>query len=29
MAVRHCLIKASPQTVWAVLADGTRYADWP
>jgi hypothetical protein len=28
MAVRHCLIKASPQTVWAVLADGTRYADW-
>lgn len=28
MAVRHCLIKTSPGTVWAVLADGTRYADW-
>lgn len=28
MAVRHCLIKADPQTVWSVLADGTRYADW-
>jgi hypothetical protein len=28
MAVRHCLIKTSPRTVWAVLADGTRYADW-
>ncbi|WP_413760328.1 SRPBCC family protein [Streptomyces sp. MMBL 11-3] len=28
MAVRHRLIKRSPQEVWAVLADGTRYADW-
>ncbi|WP_216586735.1 SRPBCC family protein [Streptomyces brasiliscabiei] len=28
MAVRHRLIKASPRTVWAVLADGTRYAEW-
>ncbi|MEV5427956.1 SRPBCC family protein [Streptomyces sp. NPDC052701] len=28
MAVRHCLIKTSPRTVWAVLADGSRYADW-
>ncbi|MFE8012285.1 SRPBCC family protein [Streptomyces antibioticus] len=28
MAVRHRLIKTSRQTVWAVLADGTRYADW-
>ncbi|WP_069770330.1 SRPBCC family protein [Streptomyces sp. LUP30] len=28
MAVRHRLIKVSPQTVWAVLSDGSRYADW-
>ncbi|MFE9680345.1 SRPBCC family protein [Streptomyces sp. NPDC002701] len=28
MAVRHRLIKRSPREVWAVLADGTRYADW-
>ncbi|MFH8462943.1 SRPBCC family protein [Streptomyces sp. NPDC017991] len=28
MAVRHRLIKKSPSEVWAVLADGTRYADW-
>ncbi|MEU9351317.1 SRPBCC family protein [Streptomyces griseoloalbus] len=28
MAVRHRLIRTSPQTVWAVLADGTRYAEW-
>ncbi|MFE7766340.1 SRPBCC family protein [Streptomyces sp. NPDC057438] len=28
MAVRHRLIKVSPQVVWAVLADGTRYAEW-
>jgi uncharacterized protein YndB with AHSA1/START domain len=28
MAVRHRLIKASPDTVWAVHADGTLYADW-
>ncbi len=28
MAVRHRLIKASPRSVWAVLEDGTRYADW-
>jgi uncharacterized protein YndB with AHSA1/START domain len=28
MAVRHKLISASPEEVWAVLADGTRYADW-
>ncbi|NEC88492.1 SRPBCC family protein [Streptomyces sp. SID12501] len=28
MAVRHRLIKVSPQTVWAVLADGSRYAEW-
>ncbi|MEU0674743.1 SRPBCC family protein [Streptomyces sp. NPDC006172] len=28
MAVRHHLIKTDPATVWAVLADGTRYADW-
>ncbi|WP_327731855.1 SRPBCC family protein [Streptomyces sp. NBC_00487] len=28
MAVRHRLIKVSPQAVWAVLADGTRYAEW-
>lgn len=28
MAVRHRLIKAGPDAVWNVLADGTRYADW-
>ncbi|MFF7856262.1 SRPBCC family protein [Streptomyces sp. NPDC007904] len=28
MAVRHHLIRTSPQAVWAVLADGTRYAEW-
>ncbi|MFD4576130.1 SRPBCC family protein [Streptomyces sp. NPDC058417] len=28
MAVRHRLIRTSPETVWAVLADGNRYADW-
>ncbi|CAL9650144.1 SRPBCC family protein [Streptomyces sp. Tu 3180] len=28
MAVRHRLIHTSPQTVWAVLADGSRYAEW-
>ncbi|MGV9699999.1 SRPBCC family protein [Streptomyces sp. NPDC003470] len=28
MAVRHRLIKTTPQAVWDVLADGTQYADW-
>ncbi|MEU1694543.1 SRPBCC family protein [Streptomyces hirsutus] len=28
MAVRHRLIERSVDEVWAVLADGTRYADW-
>ncbi|MFH8447891.1 SRPBCC family protein [Streptomyces fungicidicus] len=28
MAVRHRLIGTSPRSVWAVLADGTRYAEW-
>ncbi|WP_404961604.1 SRPBCC family protein [Streptomyces sp. 147326] len=28
MAVRHQLIHATPLQVWAVLADGSRYADW-
>ncbi|MEV6840236.1 SRPBCC family protein [Streptomyces sp. NPDC051133] len=28
MAVRHRLIKADPATVWDVLADGDRYAEW-
>ncbi|MEV8596014.1 SRPBCC family protein [Streptomyces sp. NPDC052012] len=28
MAVRHRLIRTSPQTVWSVLADGSRYAEW-
>ncbi|MEU4895431.1 SRPBCC family protein [Streptomyces sp. NPDC044780] len=28
MARRHRLIKTSPQTVWAVLADGSRYGEW-
>lgn len=28
MAVRHRLIRVSPASVWAVLADGTRYGEW-
>ncbi|MET9759118.1 SRPBCC family protein [Streptomyces sp. NPDC006372] len=28
MAVRHRLIRVSPRDVWAVLADGSRYAEW-
>ncbi|WP_329448260.1 SRPBCC family protein (plasmid) [Streptomyces sp. NBC_01426] len=28
MAVRHRLIHAAPHEVWAVLCDGSRYADW-
>ncbi|MEW2530248.1 SRPBCC family protein [Streptomyces sp. NPDC047071] len=28
MAVRHRLIRKPPTEVWAVLADGTRYAQW-
>ncbi|MFK4150053.1 SRPBCC family protein [Streptomyces sp. NPDC004065] len=28
MAVRHRLIRTSPEEVWTVLADGTRYAEW-
>lgn len=28
MAVRHRLIHVSPSAVWAVLADGNRYAQW-
>ncbi|CAL9356374.1 hypothetical protein SUDANB176_00580 [Streptomyces sp. enrichment culture] len=28
MAVRHRLIRTSPQTVWDVLSDGSRYAEW-
>ncbi|MFH8612636.1 SRPBCC family protein [Streptomyces sp. NPDC018029] len=28
MAQRHRLIRVSPATVWAVLADGERYAQW-
>ncbi|MFG2660122.1 SRPBCC family protein [Streptomyces sp. NPDC048425] len=28
MAERHRLIKVAPQTVWSVLADGSRYAEW-
>ncbi|MFE7169726.1 SRPBCC family protein [Streptomyces sp. NPDC057616] len=28
MAVRHRLVKASPQRVWAVLSDGDRYTEW-
>lgn len=28
MAVRHRLIKSRPADVWAVLADGNRYAEW-
>lgn len=28
MALRHRLIRTSPDVVWHVLADGSRYADW-
>lgn len=28
VAVRHQLIRRDPDVLWAVLADGTRYADW-
>jgi hypothetical protein len=28
MAARHRLIQVSPSAVWAVLADGGRYAEW-
>ncbi|WP_434587867.1 SRPBCC family protein [Streptomyces sp. A5-4] len=28
MAVRHQLIRSTPEAVWEVLADGSRYADW-
>ncbi|MFI2413853.1 SRPBCC family protein [Streptomyces sp. NPDC018947] len=28
MAVRHRLIKTTPQAVWDVLADGGQYANW-
>jgi uncharacterized protein YndB with AHSA1/START domain len=28
MAVRPVLIRRPPESVWAVLADGRRYADW-
>ncbi|MER6408438.1 SRPBCC family protein [Streptomyces viridosporus] len=28
MAVRNHLIRTSPQTVWSVLEDGSRYAQW-
>jgi uncharacterized protein YndB with AHSA1/START domain len=28
VAIRHRLIRTSPQRVWSVLADGERYADW-
>ena len=28
MAVRHRLISTSPRSVWTVLEDGTRYAEW-
>ncbi|MGF0174211.1 SRPBCC family protein [Streptomyces sp. Marseille-Q5077] len=28
MAVRHRLIHVGPSGVWAVLADGNRYAEW-
>ncbi|MBT2472905.1 SRPBCC family protein [Streptomyces sp. ISL-66] len=28
MAVRNRLIHATPREVWAVLTDGSRYADW-
>ncbi|MGW7053249.1 SRPBCC family protein [Streptomyces sp. NPDC054887] len=28
MAVRHQLIRTSPEAVWKVLSDGSRYSDW-
>ncbi|MER0443749.1 SRPBCC family protein [Streptomyces sp. Edi4] len=28
MAIRHQLIRRSPEAVWAVLADPDRYGDW-
>ncbi|WP_151769676.1 SRPBCC family protein [Streptomyces abyssomicinicus] len=28
MAKRHRLIRATPEEVWGILADGGRYADW-
>lgn len=28
MAVRHQLIHSSPEAVWAVLADASRYGEW-
>jgi uncharacterized protein YndB with AHSA1/START domain len=28
MAKRHRLIRATPEQVWDILADGERYADW-
>ncbi|MFF8833226.1 SRPBCC family protein [Streptomyces sp. NPDC015131] len=28
MAVRHQLIRRSPEAVWAVLEDASRYSDW-
>jgi uncharacterized protein YndB with AHSA1/START domain len=28
MAVRHALVKRPPEAVWAVLSDGSRYAEW-
>ncbi|MFH8369896.1 SRPBCC family protein [Streptomyces sp. NPDC018031] len=28
MAVRHVLVRRSPEAVWAVLSDGERYAEW-
>jgi uncharacterized protein YndB with AHSA1/START domain len=28
MARRHVLIQRPPESVWAVLSDGERYADW-
>ncbi|MCL7491752.1 SRPBCC family protein [Streptomyces sp. MCA2] len=28
MAVRHQLIERSPEELWTVLADGSRYQDW-
>ncbi|MGY0065503.1 SRPBCC family protein [Streptomyces sp. QTS137] len=28
MAVRHRLVRTPAQTVWEVLADGSRHADW-
>lgn len=28
MAVRHCLVDATPEQVWDVLADGYGYVEW-